>query len=114
VNFHHHHHLDPALERLLLQAFSTLITQGDAIMSTITDYGAKVTAFQNQISTALDDIKTEISSLNDKITQLQNSPGPISTEDQATLDAAQTQIQGLVTKAQALDSINPPPAPPTT
>lgn len=80
-------------------------------MTAIADYTAKVNASFASLNTALDDIKTEISSLNDKITTLQNSPGPISPEDQATLDAAQTQAQSLVDKAQAMDTVNPP-APP--
>lgn len=82
-------------------------------MTAISDYAAKVQTFQNQVSTALDDIKTEIQALNDKITQLQNSSGTITPEDQALLDAAQAQSQALVQKAQALDSINPPPAAPS-
>lgn len=80
-------------------------------MSAISDYTVKAKAFFDQVSAALDDIKTEIQSLNDKITQLQNSPGTITPEDQVLLDAAQAQSQALVTKAQALDTINPPVAP---
>jgi len=80
-------------------------------MTAISDYAAKVNASYAQLATSLTDIKTEISSLNDKINQLQNSPGPISAADQATLDAAQVQVNTLVQSAQALDTIQPPTPP---
>lgn len=110
----HHHHHDPAVERQLDRIATALFQKMEQIMSAITDYAAKVTAFYNQISAALDDAQKEIKSLNDKIAQLQNNPGPISDADQAVLDAAQAQAHGLVQKVQALDTINRPAAPPAS
>lgn len=107
-----HHHFDPEFERRFFETLSLVILKLENIMTAISDYAAAVQASYAQLNTALDDIKTEIASLNDKITQLQNNPGPISPEDQALLDAAQQQAGSLVAKAQALDTIATPPAPP--
>lgn len=83
---------------------------------------AKVTeaikAFSDQVQTGLDKlstdlggIKTEIADLNALVQTLQNSPGEISPEDQATLDAVSTKVQTLVNSADALTVPTVPPPP---
>lgn len=87
-----------------------LLHYGEKIMTAISDFATQVEQFQTQISTALDDVKTEIQTLNDTITQLQNS-GSISADDQASLDKISASAQALSQKVEALDTINPPTAP---
>lgn len=85
-------------------------------MSVISDYATAQAAFNARIETSVNGITADVTSLNDKITELQNSPGRISPEDQALLDGLQAQGAALATKLEALDAIVtvPPPAPPTT
>lgn len=83
------------------------------IMSAISDFSAKQKAYNDRISNAIDGISTDIGALNDKITELQNSPGAITAEDQALLDEAQRQGEAVATKVEALDNLNPPTPPPS-
>lgn len=84
------------------------------IMSAISEYAAAQAAFNARIETSVAGITADVTSLNDKITELQNSPGRITPEDQALLDGLQAQGAALAAKLEALDAIVtvPPPAPP--
>lgn len=82
------------------------------IMSVLSDYAGKVKAFNDRISAAIDGLSNDVEALTAKITELQNSPGAITPEDQALLDEAQAQAEALATKAEALDQMNPPTPPP--
>lgn len=98
----------------------------ELIMSAISDFVAKQKAFNDRQGAAIDaavqslsGITGDIQTLNDKITQLQNNPGPISPEDQGLLDEALTIGSSLADKAESLsqalatlDAQTPPPAPP--
>jgi hypothetical protein len=75
-------------------------------------YGAAATAYQTRISAGVDGISADLDALNALILQLQNNPGPISPEDQAILDQAVAAGEALAARVEALDQINPPPAPP--
>lgn len=75
-------------------------------------YGAAAAAFSTRISAGIDGIAADLDSLNALILQLQNNPGPISPEDQAILDSAVAAGEALAARVEALDAINPPPAPP--
>ena len=95
------------------------------IMSVISDFAAKQAAFNKRQGDAVDaavasvtGLSTDIQALADKITELQNSPGAITPEDQALLNEAETQGDALAAKVEALsnslsalDALNPP-APP--
>jgi len=81
------------------------------VMSAISDFAAKQEEFNDRLSTALDGIAGDITELNDLITKLQNTPGVITPEDQALLDAAQVKGEALAKKAEDLDALTPP-APP--
>lgn len=83
-------------------------------MSAISEYAAAQAAFNARIETSVAGITADVTSLNDKITELQNSPGRITPEDQALLDGLQAQGAALAAKLEALDAIVtvPPPAPP--
>ncbi len=81
------------------------------IMSAISDFATKQNAFNDRIDTAIADLQGDVQNLNDTITQLQNSPGTITPDDQALLDAIQTRTEGVTTKLEALDALTPPKAP---
>ena len=103
---------DYELRREVAVGFSILSRKMEKLMSAISDYAAKVTSYFTRLGTALDDIKTEIKTLNDQIAALQNSSGAITPEDQALLDAAAATASGLADKADALDTLPKPVAPP--
>lgn len=96
------------------------------IMSVISEFAAKQKAFNDRQSAAIDAATTsvtglsgDIQALNDKITELQNSQGSVTPEDQALLDELQTAGDALATKVEgvssalaALDALTPPTPPP--
>lgn len=82
-------------------------------MSAISDFATKQAAFNADVSDDLDQISAAIGKLNDTITQLQNSSGTVSPEDQATIDSLQSQGTALAAKADALAG-KQPPTPPTS
>lgn len=94
----------------LLKHLESIERKQDKIMSQITDWAAKEQADLTAISTTLDSVVTGIAALDQAIQNLQNSPGTLSTSDQAALDAIEAQSSALVTKAQAI-STAPPTAP---
>ncbi len=81
-------------------------------MSAIKDFSDKVQESFGKVNTAITGIQGDIASLNDKITALQNSVGQITPEDQALLDAIQSQGADIATKLGAIDDLTPPVAPP--
>ncbi len=83
------------------------------LMSAISDFAAKQTAFNARIDAGITGISGDVQKLNALIAQLQSSPGSITPEDQAALDALQTQGDALSTKVEALDALTPPAVPPT-
>jgi chromosome segregation ATPase len=83
----------------------------ESIMSAISDYAAKQAAFQDRIDTAITGLTADIAELNALIVTLQNTPGPISAEDQATLDTLQARTEAIATKVEALDALTPPAVP---
>lgn len=83
--------------------------------SAIADFAAKQQAFNDAQSKAIDDISSEIQSLNNQIAALQNSSGQISPGDQTLLDNIQTSSQAITSKLQALDTLqSSPPVVPTS
>ena len=81
------------------------------IMTAISDFAAQQSAFNADVSSDLAAIKTSIDALNAQIATLQNSPGTISPEDQATLDSLQAAGQALATQADTLAGKTPPVVP---
>lgn len=76
----------------------------DHIMSAISDFAAKQTAFNDRIDTAVTGLTGDVHALKDEILKLQNSPGSITAEDQALLDAIQARSNSIATKLEALDA----------
>lgn len=84
---------------------------GERIMSAISDFKVKQDAHNAKVSSDLDALVVSIQALNDLIAKLQNSPGTITPEDQALLDAADAAGQALSDKADAMVATKPPVVP---
>ena len=80
-------------------------------MSAIKDFADKVNAHNEKINTAVAGLTDDIQTLKDKIEELQNSPGAITPEDQALLDAIESSLAAVAAKVEALDGLTPPRPP---
>lgn len=83
------------------------------IMSAISDFASKQNSFNDRIDSAVTGLQGDVAALNAKITELQNSPGTVTPEDQALLDALQSRGETIAAKLEALDALTPP-TPPVT
>lgn len=82
-------------------------------MSAISDFAAKQQAHNAAMDAAVDGIVADVGELKRLITELQNSAGKISAEDQATLDSLEAKAAALEAKVTDLDNQTPPAVPPT-
>lgn len=82
------------------------------IMSKISEFATKQNEFNDRIDTAVAGLQSDIDLLNEEIKKLQESPGEITPEDQASLDALEQRGAAIAAKIEALDALTPP-APPT-
>jgi outer membrane murein-binding lipoprotein Lpp len=80
-----------------------------ALMKTIQEFKTVVDAAFAKINAAVSGLSTDIKTLNEKITALQNSGGTLTEEDQATLNDIATTAGAIADKAEALDAITAPP-----
>lgn len=80
-------------------------------MSAISDFVVKQTAFNDRQDAAITDLQGDVQNLTEQIEALQNSPGEITPEDQAALDALQVRAESITTKLEALNSLTPPKPP---
>jgi len=76
-------------------------------MSQITDWAAAEQVSLSAIQGSLNGIVAGVAALDTLITNLQNSPGTLSTSDQAALDAIQKASQALVAQAAAISTTAP-------
>lgn len=83
----------------------------EKIMSAISEFAARQTAFNDRLDTAVAGVTEDVAALNAKIEELQNTPGAITPEDQALLDEIEARSDAITTKLEALDAMTPP-APP--
>lgn len=81
----------------------------EEIMSAISDYAAKVDTAFAEIGTnvetlqgSIENVSKDVAGLKALIDKLQNSPGSITPEDQATLDKAQAAADALAAKVKAV------------
>lgn len=81
----------------------------DSIMKTIQEFKTVVDAAFAKINAAVSGLSTDIKTLNDKITALQNSGNSLTEEDQATLNDIATTAGAIADKAEALDAITAAP-----
>ncbi len=83
----------------------------ELIMSKISDFADAMNVFIDREDRAVAALQDDVKTLNDKITELQNSAGAITPEDQALLDAITVKAGAIADKLDALDDLTPP-APP--
>lgn len=88
-----------------------LVLLEHTIMSAISDFAVKQAAFNDRMDVAVAGLVGDVTSLNAKIDELQNSPGTITPEDQALLDALQVRGEAISAKLEALDALTPPVVP---
>lgn len=101
------HELKALLQDVHTQQGRILRNQ-ETIMTAISDYAAaNKTAFA-AIATSLDGVEGDLQTLADKITEMNNNPGPISPADQILLDESQALATALVARVAAIDAKNPP------
>lgn len=81
-------------------------------MSTISDFAARVDAYNDTIDNAIEGLKGDIKFLTDTVTTLQNSVGTVTAEDQALIDKLEARIKTISDKVVALDAQTPPATPP--
>ena len=80
-------------------------------MSAISDYAAKVNAFNDRVDAAIAGVTGDVEAQAALIKQLQDNPGPITPEDQAILDQLEARNAAQATKLEALDALTPPVVP---
>lgn len=99
------------------------------LMATVREYTDQINARLDEqsadaaeLATAVEGVAVDVAELKKTIDKLQSTPGVLSTEDQALLDAAQQRVAAVAAgikettaKAKALDEATsvPPPTPPT-
>lgn len=84
---------------------------GDQIMSKISEFADRQKAFNERQETAIAGVVADVKALNDKITELQNTAGEITPEDQALLDDIEARNKVIAEKLEALDAQTPPTPP---
>lgn len=82
-------------------------------MSKIAEFAATMNAFTDRQDAAVAAVQADVMWLKDKIDQIQNTPGEVTAEDQALLDAIQARTAAVADKLEALDAMTPPPVPVT-
>lgn len=83
----------------------------EKLMTKISEFADQMNAFTDRQDKAVADLQDDVKSLNDKITELQNSAGTVTPEDQALLDAIQARAGSVADKLDALDNLTPPVTP---
>lgn len=81
------------------------------IMSKISDYATKQTAFNDRQDAAVTGLIADVKGLKDQITKLQNTAGEITLEDQALLDNIEARAGTITNKLEALDAETAPTPP---
>lgn len=81
------------------------------IMSAISDFSVKQKAYNAEVKSDLDTIKTSIDTMNALIAVLQNSAGQITPADQATLDSLDMEGKALADQADTTAGKTPPTPP---
>lgn len=97
----------PATQQDLIRIERTLHN----IMSAISDFAARQNAFNDRQAAAIDGVIGDVAFLVETIEKLQNTPGAITPEDQALLDALDARASTIADKLEALDAQTPPKPP---
>jgi len=104
--------LNKKLEELKASIESAILRTETKIMSALTDFADRVETVFGSIGTSVDGIvesiagiNTDVQQLKQQITDLQNSGGAITPEDQARLDTIETGVNALATKTAAAATV---------
>lgn len=106
-----HYDLEKELEKLKDELLKAILKTESNIMSKISEFATKQNTFNDRVDAAVTGLQQDIKTLNDLIEQLQNSPGEITPEDQASLNALEARGDAIAAKLEALDALTPPPVP---
>lgn len=83
-------------------------------MPGVKDFVLAQNAFNDRQDAAIGGLTADVAGLKAEIERLQNTPGPITPEDQALLDSIQARADGIATRLEALDAqTEARPEPPT-
>lgn len=80
-------------------------------MSVISEFAAKMSAFNDRQDAAITGVSNDVQALKDTIAQLQSTQGQVTPEDQALIDQIQSRADGIAAKLEALDALTPPTPP---
>jgi hypothetical protein len=127
VDIHIYHHFDSPSEarNTILKKLHHLITQQEILMTTIADFAAQMTAYNEAntasmavLSASIDGVTGDVANLNAQIAALQASATGLSAADQAVLEdiaakaaAVATGLATMSANAATLDAVTPPVAP---
>lgn len=111
AHVHQYFHLASVETKAIQKQLASLLINQGKIMSAISDFATAQTEHNARMDSALSGINDDITALNAKITELQNSPGAITAADQVLLDDLQAQAEALATRIEATDAITPPAVP---
>lgn len=89
----------------------SILNRMEQLMSKISDFAAAMNAHNDAIDAAVGAVQADVAWLKEQIEKLQNTPGEITPEDQALLDALQVRTQALAERVAALDAMTPPKPP---
>lgn len=77
-------------------------------MTYVSDFAARHKEYADKMDVALAGLEGDVKYLNDKVNELQNSPGQINAEDQKILDEIEVRTRSVSDKFAALDDLPPP------
>ena len=82
------------------------------IMTAISDFKTAVDVKFDELDASVTDLQRDITFVKAEIERIQNSPGPISPEDQSSLDAVQARLNSMATNVASLPAqTQTPPTP---
>lgn len=112
MEIHIYHHILPAPgDPATTAALRSINQKLEQIMSAVSQFNTKLNAFLDQQAEATQGLTEDVQFLKDELERINNSGGPISAEDQASLDASLERVSGISAKLTALNALTPPKAP---
>lgn len=95
----------------ILAGVQTLIEGQRKIMSQISVFSDAMKVYQDRQDAAVAAVQTEVDNLEKQIAAFQNSPGSLSSADQAFLDGVQARASTVADKLDSLAALTPPVVP---
>ena len=115
IQHHHYLHFDDAvlrrIERSIDLNFEILMERLNTMAQDLKEYIANQRDYNNKMGEAINEIADDVKRQGELITQIQNSPGRLSAEDQTALDELEASSKDLVARLKVVNELNPPPVP---